>query len=135
MSFIPRELGYSTTNEWVRMEANNIAVVGITDYAQRNLGEIIYIELPDVEGVVYAGDDICEVEAAHSEAEIYSPLSGTIIAINEDLAEAPTLVNTDPYGDGWLFKIKVKDILEYDELLNAKDYKEHLAAEGEDEGS
>ncbi len=135
MQHIPEELKYTETHEWVLKDhSKNIATVGITDYAQEQLGELVFVDLPEVGLRVAAGDDVCVLESVKAAADVFSPLSGTIVAINEDLDESPGLVNTDPYQDGWLYKIELKDIVEYDELLDKASYQEYVmeAAEEDD---
>lgn len=128
----PKELKYTVTHEWAMQEADsNIVVIGISDYAQHQLGEVVYVELPEVDLDVAAGDEVCVLESVKAASDVFSPLSGKIIAINEDLEDAPGLVNTDPYQDGWLYKIEMKDQVEYDELFDASSYKEYLIEEQE----
>lgn len=134
MDHIPEELKYTETHEWVYKEPNkNVATVGITDYAQDQLGEISVVDLPEVGLRVAAGDDVCVLESVKAAADVFSPLSGTIVAVNEDLEESPGLINSDPYGDGWLYKIELKDSVEYDELIDKDAYYEiMLEAQEED---
>lgn len=133
MDHIPDELRYTETHEWVTKDHNkNIATVGITDYAQEQLGELVFVELPEVGLKVAAGDDVCVLESVKAAADVFSPLSGVIVAVNEDLDESPGLVNTDPYQDGWLYKIEMKDIVEYDELLDKASYQEYVMEATED---
>jgi len=131
MNAHPDELKYSETHEWVRIDDDGHAVVGITEHAQEKLGEVVFVELPDEDISVNAHDEVCVVESVKAAADIYTPLSGKIVAVNEDLLDAPGLINTDPYGDGWLYKIKIKDMDEYKQLLDADDYKE-ITSEDED---
>lgn len=133
MHHIPNELKYTETHEWVIKENKNIAIVGITDYAQEQLGELVLVELPEVGLKVAAGDDVCVLESVKAAADVFSPLSGVIVAINEDLDESPGLVNTDPYQDGWLYKIELKDVVEYDELLDKASYKEYVVDAAEED--
>lgn len=127
MNHMPEELKYTETHEWISKDENkNIATIGISDYAQEQLGEIEFIDLPEVGLKVIAGDEVCVLESVKTSADICSPLTGTIVAINEDLDDAPGLVNTDPYQDGWLYKIELKDIVEYNELLDKDSYQEYL---------
>lgn len=121
---IPNELRYTRTHEWVRVEDDGSVVVGITDHAQSTLGELVFVDFPDMDHIGHAGDDVCVVESVKAASDIYMPVSGKIIAVNEDLEEAPNLVNSDPYGDGWLFKIQPIDIEEFSELLDADAYSE-----------
>ena len=134
MYYCPEELVYSVTHEWaITDEKNKIATIGITDYAQDKLGDISLVKLPEVGLKIAAGDEVCVIESDKTAADVFSPLSGKIVAVNEYLDEAPGLVNSDPYQDGWLFKIELKDQVEYDELLDVSAYREHLAEEDEDE--
>jgi len=131
MNKIPNELRYTRTHEWIRMEDNGVAVIGITDHAQSALGDLVFVDLPESENLIHAGDDVCVVESVKAASDVYSPLSGKIVAINEELEEAPGLVNSDPYGDGWLFKIEPVDTEELNELLDAEGY-EGIVEEDED---
>lgn len=127
MEHFPEELKYTESHEWVLKDPNkNIATIGITDYAQGQLGEIVFVDMPEVGLEVAAGDDVCVLESVKAAADVFSPLSGTIVAINEDLDESPGLVNSDPYQDGWLYKIQIKDIVEYEELLDKAAYQEYI---------
>lgn len=126
---IPSELLYTASHEWVRIESDDIVVVGITDFAQNHLGELVFVDSPDLDASLDQGDEIAVVESVKAAADIYAPLSGTVVAVNEDLEDAPGLVNSDPYGDGWLFKLHLKAKEELNELMNADDYQAHLAEE------
>ena len=126
---VPEELRYRETHEWVRVE-DGVAVVGITDYAQEELGDVVYVELPEIGRKVAAGEAVAVIESVKTASDIYAPVSGEIVAVNEALAEHPEKVNEDPYGEGWLFKIKPKDPAELEALLDAEAYKKLLAAEG-----
>lgn len=106
MKNIPKDLCYTKTHEWVKKEDNNIVTVGITDHAQHQLGELVYVELPAIKKQIKAGDEVAVVESVKTAADVYSPVDGEIIAINEQLSSAPSQVNQDPYGNGWLFKVK-----------------------------
>lgn len=125
----PAELLYSEMHTWVREEGNGVVTVGLTDYAQDQLGEMVAVVLPEEGDEVHASDEVVNLESAKTTSDVYSPLSGTIIAINEDLQEAPSFVNSDPYGDGWFFQLKLSDIEELDELLDAETYQEELEEE------
>lgn len=129
MSKTPTELKYASTHEWVRVEGD-VATVGITDHAQEALGDLVYIELPEVGDKVAAADEAGVVESVKAASDIYAPVSGEIIAINEALADAPETVNSDPYHDGWMYKIRMSDAVELDDLLSAADYDAQVAAEG-----
>lgn len=127
MDHIPDDLMYTEAHEWVSKDPNkNIATIGVTYYAQDRLGDLVSVDLPEVGLKVAAGDDVCVIESVKTSIDVFSPLSGVIIAINEDLEEAPGLINTDPYQDGWLYKIEIKDIVEYEELLDKDAYEEYL---------
>lgn len=129
MSKTPTELKYAPTHEWVRVEGD-VATVGISDHAQEALGDLVFVELPDVGDVVAAADEAGVVESVKAASDIYAPVSGEIIAINEALVDAPETVNTDPYHDGWMYKIRMSDPVELDDLLSAEDYDAQVAAEG-----
>lgn len=129
MSKTPTELKYAATHEWVRVEGD-VATVGISDHAQEALGDLVFVELPDVGDVVAAADEAGVVESVKAASDIYAPVSGEIIAINEALVDSPETVNTDPYHDGWMYKIRMSDPVELDDLLSAEDYDAQVAAEG-----
>lgn len=126
MSKIPSELRYTQTHEWVRVEDDGTLVVGITDHAQSQLGELVFVELPDVGALVSSSDEVVVLESVKAASDGYSPVSGKIVSVNEDLEEAPSLVNSDPYGDGWLFRIDPIDPDEFSELLDADSYEQTL---------
>lgn len=119
---IPDSLRYSTEHEWVRVEGDR-AVVGITDFAQDSLGDIVYVSLPEVGASVAGGVAVAEVESTKSVSDIYAPVSGTVETVNEALAQRPELVNGDPYGEGWLFAVTMSDPAELDALLPADAYR------------
>ncbi|ATA20761.1 glycine cleavage system H protein [Gibbsiella quercinecans] len=122
MSNVPTELKYAASHEWVRDEGNGEYLVGITEHAQELLGDMVFVDLPEVGTVVAAGDDCAVAESVKAASDIYAPLSGEIIAVNEALDGSPELVNSDPYSEGWLFRIKASDSAELDKLLNADEY-------------
>jgi glycine cleavage system H protein len=122
MSNIPSELKYASSHEWVRDEGNGVYTVGITEHAQELLGDMVFVELPEVEDEVDAGEDCAVAESVKAASDIYAPIGGVIVEINEDLEGSPELVNSDPYGDGWLFKIKASDVEELENLLDAEGY-------------
>lgn len=131
MSKIPGDLRYTKDHEWIRVEGGT-GVMGITDYAQHAMGDVVYVELPDVGRKVAAGDDFVVVESVKGANDVFSPVSGTVTEVNEELDGAPELVNQDPYAN-WLVKLKVDDPSEADGLLDAAAYKklvEELEAEG-----
>ena len=119
----PDNLFYTKEHEWVNLKENK-AVIGITDYAQGQLGDVIFIEFPKVGQAVNAGDVFGEVEAVKTVSELYAPLSGTIIELNEELENSPDLVNNDPYGDGWIIKISPNKPDERNELMDFLSYEE-----------
>ncbi|MCD9500012.1 glycine cleavage system protein GcvH [Photobacterium carnosum] len=122
MSDVPSELKFTHTHEWLHDEGNGIYTVGISDHAQALLGDMVFIDLPDSGDAVDGGEECAIIESVKSASDIYAPCTGTIIAINEDLDAAPELVNNDPYGDGWLFQIRIDVEADIDELLGAEDY-------------
>lgn len=126
------ELYYTKEHIWVKIE-NDVATIGITDYAQSQLGDVVFIELPEVEREVESGEVIATVESIKAVSEIYSPLTGKIISINEDLANEPSLLNSDPYGDGWICDIQMKDLTEIEDLMTADDYRAYVEAITEEE--
>ena len=119
---VPDDLRYSTDHEWVRVEGNTITL-GITDYAQDALGDVVFVDVPEVGAAVTVGGTFSEVESTKSVSDIYAPVSGTISDVNADLADAPELLNDDPYGEGWLCKIDLADPSELDSLLDADGYR------------
>lgn len=130
MSNIPGELRYLSSHEWVRLEEDGeTATVGITDHAQDLLGDVVFVELPEVDSVIAAGEEAGVVESVKAASDIFSPISGIVIEINEALEDAPELVNNDPYDDGWFFKVKISDIDELATLLSAEEYTEICESE------
>jgi glycine cleavage system H protein len=127
---IPPGLKYSKEHEWVATE-DGVATIGITDYAQDQLGEIVYVELPAVGDKVSKDDPFGVVESVKAVSDIYAPLTGSVVEINEGLPESPEAVNEDPYGDGWLIKIKVSDLSELDDLMDNEEYEQMVAKEKE----
>lgn len=117
------ELHYSRSDEWVRKESDGTFTVGITDHAQEQLGDLVFVELPDVDSQVGASEEVAVVESVKTATNVYSPLTGAVIEVNKALQTDPALVNRDPYGDGWLYRIKANDESEFDQLLNVSDYK------------
>ncbi|MEE6248718.1 MAG: glycine cleavage system protein GcvH [Pseudomonadota bacterium] len=129
MSDIPSDLKYAATHEWARLEEDGTVTVGISDHAQDALGDVVYVELPELEQVIAAGDEAGVVESVKAASDVYAPISGTICAINEALEDAPETVNSDAYTDGWFFKMRPADIGELEELLDAEGYGEVCEAE------
>ena len=122
MSNIPSELKYATSHEWVRNEGDGTVTVGITEHAQGLLGDMVFVELPEVGETVSTGDDVCVAESVKAASDVYAPVSGEVIEVNEELEDSPELVNSDAFGDGWLFKVKLDDAGELDDLLDAEGY-------------
>lgn len=118
---IPSDLLYSADHEWITI-TGSVARIGITDYAQGALGDVVYVQIPTVGQVVSAGETFSEVESTKSVSDIYAPVSGTVIAVNQTLADAPESVNTDPYGSGWLCEIEMSDASQANSLLDAAAY-------------
>ncbi len=129
MSNTPSELKYAASHEWARLEEDGTVTVGITDHAQDALGDVVFVELPDVGAVLAASDEIAVVESVKAASDIYAPVSGEVIAINEALEDTPETVNEDPYNDGWFFKIQPEDVSELENLLDAEGY---IASQEED---
>lgn len=126
---IPEDMYFTSTHEWVHVVDEDIVLIGITDHAQHMLGDIVYIELPDTDINIAAGDELGIIESVKTAADFFAPVSGEIIEVNEDAAQSPAMVNKDAYGDGWLVKIKMKDMEELDELLDAQGYHEYVTEE------
>ncbi|MEM9444142.1 MAG: glycine cleavage system protein GcvH [Verrucomicrobiota bacterium] len=122
MSDIPNELKYAASHEWIKLE-DGIGTVGITDHAQEELSDVVYVELPEIGTSVAAQSAIAVVESVKAASDIYSPVSGEIIEINEGLNEDPSLINQSPYEGGWIYKVKVEKPEEIDELKSPEDYK------------
>jgi glycine cleavage system H protein len=118
----PNELRYTSTHEWVRTNADNTITVGITDHAQHQLGDLVFVELPKVHKQITGGAEAAVVESVKTAADVYSPVSGTVIAVNETLQQTPGTVNSDPYGEGWIFRLKVIDDSALAKLLDAEKY-------------
>jgi len=119
----PKHLRYTKTHEWVR-EESGLVVVGITDFAQAQLSELTFVELPDVQDEMSAQDEAAVVESVKAASDIYAPLAGLVVEVNSQLANHPELVNSDPYGEGWLFKIQPTDLSDLDALLDADSYED-----------
>ncbi len=122
MSDTPGELHYATSHEWARRLDDDVIEVGISDYAQESLGDVVYVELPEIGQSVNAGEECCAVESVKAASDIYAPVSGEVVAINEELDGEPELLNESPYENGWMFKIKASNVAELENLLSASDY-------------
>jgi len=124
----PEDSRYATSHEYVHNEGG-VGTIGITDYAQKELGDVVFVELPQVGSQLEAGDELGSIESVKAVSELFSPVSGEVVEVNEKLAEKPELVNTDPYGDGWMIRIKMSDQSELDELMTADDYEDYVQTE------
>jgi len=122
----PEDLKYTAEHEWVKADGDGPVRVGITDFAQDALGDIVYVQLPEVGSTVRAGDSCGELESTKSVSALFAPVNGTVTAVNEALADQPDLVNTDPYGEGWLLDIDVEDADEVEALMDAETYQGQL---------
>jgi glycine cleavage system H protein len=129
MSQTPTELKFASSHEWARLEEDGTVTVGISDHAQEALGDVVFVELPDAGSSLAAGDEAGVVESVKAASDIYAPIGGEVIAINEQLEDSPETVNTDPYNDGWFFKLKPEDSSELEALMSAEDYQAHCAEE------
>jgi glycine cleavage system H protein len=127
MSEIPSELKYSKSHEWVRDENDGSVTVGITDHAQELLGDLVFVELPEIGTEMSAEDAACVVESVKAASDVYMPVSGEVIAVNENLADAPETINDSPYDDGWLIKIKLSNPDEISDLMDADSYEVETA--------
>ena len=129
MSNIPAELKYVSSHEWIRVEGEGVVTIGITDHAQDQLGDVVFVELPEVGSSFALSDDMGVVESVKAASDLYAPLSGEVIEVNEELEDSPEQVNSDPYGDGWFVKLKLDDESELDALLDAAAYGEFCESE------
>jgi glycine cleavage system H protein len=130
MTSIPSELKYLDSHEWARVEADGTVTIGISDHAQEALGDLVFVEVPEVGKALKKGNAAAVVESVKAASDVYSPISGEVIAANESLGSAPELVNQDPYGQGWLYKIKPSNQDELSQLLDSQAYGEVVAAAG-----
>lgn len=126
MSEIPTELKYTSDHEWVRMDDGGTMVVGLTDYAQEQLGDLVYVDTPEVGATFVSGDVCAVVESVKAASDVYCPAGGEVVAVNENLEDAPQLISDDPYGEGWLFEVAPEDPAEWDDLLDSEQYEELL---------
>lgn len=123
---VPKDLKYTKEHEWVRVEGD-VVTVGVTDYAQSEMGDVVFVELPEVGSSITAGDQLAVIESVKAVSDVFSPVSGTVEAVNEALEETPELVNEDCYGEGWIARIQCTDPAELDTLLSAEEYEQYLA--------
>ncbi|MEQ9546795.1 MAG: glycine cleavage system protein GcvH [Marinobacter sp.] len=129
MSDVPADLKYIETHQWVRVSDDGTATVGITDFAQEQLGDVVYIGVPEIGVTVNGGEEAGVAESVKSASDVFSPVTGEVVEVNESLEDEPEKVNEDPYGDGWLFKVRLVDKGELDGLMDDTAYAEHVAAE------
>ncbi len=126
----PEDLKYSKDHTWVRMEDDE-GTVGITDYAQESLGDIVYVDVPEEDDDVEAGEEVAEVESTKATSSVLSPVSGTVIEVNEDIEDSPDTINEDPYGDGWIVRIKLSNPSELKGLMDADAYQTFVEEESD----
>lgn len=124
MSSVPSELCYVSSHEWIRVEDDDTVTIGVTDHAQASLGDVVFVELPEVGTEVAIGDEVGVVESVKAASDMYAPLSGEVIAVNEALNETPGQVNIEPYGEGWFFRMRLSNEDELSDLMDADAYKE-----------
>ena len=124
----PEDNRYAKSHEYVHLEGD-VATIGITEYAQKELGDVVFVELPQVGSQLDAADELGSIESVKAVSELFSPVSGEVVEVNEALADNPALVNTDPWGDGWMIRIRVSDPTEIDELMTAEEYDEYIEKE------
>lgn len=122
MSETPKDLKYAASHEWARKLDDDVIEVGISDFAQEALGDVVYVELPEVGSTVTAAEECCAVESVKAASDIYAPVSGEVVAVNEELDGEPELLNESPYAGGWMFRIKASNLAELDNLLDADAY-------------
>ncbi len=122
MSNTPNELFYTQSHEWVRIEDDGSVTVGISDHAQALLGDMVFIELPEMDSELDVGQDCAVIESVKAASDIYSPIAGTVIAVNEELEDAPETINSDAYGEGWIFKLQPVSLSDVKELMSAEEY-------------
>ena len=129
MSEIPGDLKFLKSHEWARIEDNGQVTIGISDHAQGLLGDLVYVELPEVGDTVTAGNAVAVVESVKAASDVYSPISGTVVAVNDGLADKPETINEDAYGDGWMLVVKPDDLEQLNELLSPDEYSELIESE------
>ncbi len=126
MSNVPSELKFLPSHEWVAVDGD-VATVGVSDHAQELLGDLVFVELPEVESAISAGDSVGVIESVKAASDTYAPISGEIVEVNSELEDSPERINDDPYGDGWMYKVKMEDAGELDNLLDATSYTDSIA--------
>lgn len=125
MADAPVHLKYTKDHEWVELHGST-ATIGITEYAQASLGDLVFVELPEVGATIASGDEFAVVESVKAASEVYTPVSGEVVEINEDLSDTPEVINEHPYTDGWIAKVKLSDKSELDDMMTAEEYEEYL---------
>ena len=126
MSNVPSELKFLPSHEWVSVEGD-VATVGVSDHAQELLGDLVFVELPEVDSAISAGDSVGVIESVKAASDTYAPISGEIVEVNSELEDSPERINDDPYGDGWMYKVKMEDTSELENLLDADSYTDSIA--------
>ncbi len=121
----PEDCRYTREHEWVRMEDDGVAVVGITDYAQHQLGDVVYVDLPEVGTTVEQNQPFGSIDSVKTASDLFSPLSGEVLEVNQAAGDSPELVNSDPYGEGWMLKVRPSDVSQLDSLMTAGEYAEY----------
>lgn len=124
----PKDYLFTDDHEWIKVEGD-VGTIGITDHAQKQLGDIVFVEVPEVDDEVEKGDEAGSIESVKAVADVFAPVSGTVVEINEELEDAPETLNQDPHGAGWLFKIKLSDKSELDDMMDTAAYEKHLEEE------
>lgn len=129
MSELPEDLRYTKSHEWVRVNDDGTVTVGITDHAQDQLGDMVFVEVPEIDHELEAEDACAVVESVKAASDVYAPVAGTVVEVNEDLADSPETVNQDPYGAGWIMKLRPTDVEAVDELMDAAAYLAYIESE------
>jgi glycine cleavage system H protein len=124
----PQDSRYAKSHEYIHVEGD-VGTIGITDYAQKELGDVVFVELPKLGAEMAMGDELGSIESVKAVSELFVPVTGEVVEVNEALVDKPELVNTDPYGDGWMIKIRLSDLTELDELMTAEDYDDYVKHE------
>lgn len=129
----PKGLRYSREHEWVMVEEDDTGVIGISDFAQNELGDVVYVEAPELGEKISKDDPFGAVESVKAVSDLYAPVSGTVVEVNDALPETPELINEDPYGEGWIIKVSLSDVDELDDLMNAEEYEEYCEGQQDDD--
>lgn len=129
----PKGLRYSREHEWVMVEGDDTGVIGISDFAQNELGDVVYVEAPELGEKISKDDPFGAVESVKAVSDLYAPVSGTVVEVNDALPETPELINEDPYGEGWIIKVSLSDVEELDDLMNAEEYEEYCEGQQDDD--